>query len=162
MPLVVEKYTDYLDVIDKSIDNYSDKEQTKKKLAEQYKNTPIEEIPEQVLVVLFSDTPVDSIPEQIRSRVVNAAVSLEAERRGPRSEKEKTQYNVEAAGRGGVPAIPITRPSRALEIGAEEGALDSLKTIGFLDKNTFAEEFRNRVEVSREGAMPEYIGGLAA
>lgn len=162
MPSVVKKYTDYLDVIDKSIDNYSDKEQTKKKLAEQYKDTPIEKIPEQALVVLFSDTPVDSIPEQIRSRVVNAAVTLEAQRRGPRSEKEKTQYNVEAAGRGGVPAIPITRPSRAMEIGAEEGALDSLKTLGVIDKNTFAEEFRNRVEVSREGAMPEYISGLAA
>lgn len=162
MPSVVEKYTDYLDVIDESIDNYSDKEQTKKKLAEQYKDTPIEEIPEQALIVLFSDTPVDSIPEQVRSRVVNAAVSLEAERRGPRSEAEKTQYNVEAAGRGGVPAIPITRPSRAMEIGAEEGALDSLKTLGAIDKNTFGEEFRNRVEVSREGALPEYIGGLAA
>tara|TARA_B100001059_G_scaffold64343_1_gene60398 strand:- start:3087 stop:5261 length:2175 start_codon:yes stop_codon:yes gene_type:complete len=162
MPSVVKKYTDYLDVIDETIDNYSNKEQTKQKLAKQYKNTPIEEIPEQALVILFSDTPVESIPEQIRSRVVNAAVSLEAQRRGPRTEAEKTQYNVEASGRGGVPAIPITRPSRAMQIGAEEGSLDSLKTLGFLDKNTFAEEFRNRVEVSREGALPDYFGGLAA
>lgn len=161
MPSVVEKYTDYLDVIDESIDNYSDKEQTKKKLAEQYKDTPIEEIPDEALIVIFSDTPVDSIPEQIRPRVVNAAVSLEAKYRGPRSEEEKTQYNVEAAGRGGVPAIPITRPSKAMQIGVEEGALDSVKTLTG-NKNTFAEEFRNRVEVSREGALPDYFGGLAA
>ncbi len=162
MPSVVEKYTDYLDVIDESIDQFSSKKKLQKQLTEQYKDTPVEEIPDEALIVIFSDTPVDSIPEQIRPRVVNAAVSLEAQHRGPRSEKEKTQYNVEAAGRGGVPAIPITRPSRAMEIGAEEGALDSLKTLGVIDKNTFAEEFRNRVEVSREGAMPEYISGLAA
>jgi predicted nucleic acid-binding Zn-ribbon protein len=162
MPTVVDKYTDYLDAIDESIDSYSSKEKAKSKLAERYKDTPLERIPDEALIVIFSDTPIDSIPEQIRPRIVNAAVALEAKRRGPRTEEEKTQYNVEAAGRGGVPAIPITRPSRALEIGFEEGALDSLKTLGAIDKNTFFEEFRNRVEVSREGAMPEYIGGLAA
>ena len=162
MPSVVEKYTDYLDVIDESIDNFSSKKKAQKQLAEKYKDTPVEQIPDEALIVLFSDTPVDSIPEQLRPRIVNAAVALEAKRRGPRTEDEKTQYNVEASGRGGVPAVPITRPSRALEIGFEEGALDSLKTLGAIDKNTFAEEFRNRVEVSREGAMPEYIGGLAA
>jgi predicted nucleic acid-binding Zn-ribbon protein len=162
MPSVVEKYTDYLDVIDESIDNFSSKKKAQKQLAEKYKDTPVEQIPDEALIVLFSDTPVDSIPEQLRPRIVNAAVALEAKRRGPRTEDEKTQYNVAASGRGGVPAVPITRPSRALEVGFEEGALDSLKTLGAIDKNTFAEEFRNRVEVSREGAMPEYIGGLAA
>ena len=162
MPSVVEKYTDYLDVIDESIDNFSSKKKAQKQLAEKYKDTPVEQIPDEALIVLFSDTPVDSIPEQLRPRIVNAAVALEAKRRGPRTEEETTQYNVEASGRGGVPAVPITRPSRALEVGFEEGALDSLKTLGAIDKNTFAEEFRNRVEVSREGAMPEYIGGLAA
>lgn len=162
MPSVVEKYTNYLDVIDESIDNFSSKKKAQKQLAEKYKDTPVEQIPDEALIVLFSDTPVDSIPEQLRPRIVNAAVALEAKRRGPRTEDEKTQYNVAASGRGGVPAVPITRPSRALEIGFEEGALDSLKTLGRIDKNTFAEEFRNRVEVSREGAMPEYIGGLAA
>ena len=53
MPSVVEKYTDYLDVIDKSIDSYS----SKKKLTKKLKNTKIrliEEIPEQALIVLFS------------------------------------------------------------------------------------------------------------
>lgn len=162
MPSVVKKYTDYLDVIDETIDSFSLKKKTQDQLVKQYKDTPIEEIPDEALVVLFSDTPVDSIPDQIRSRVVNAAVSLEAQHRGPRTEAEKTQYNVEAAGRGGMPSIPITSPSRAMQIGAKEGSLDSLKTLGILDKNTFAEEFRNRVEVSREGALPEYIGGLAA
>lgn len=172
MPSVVEKYTDYLDAIDETIDSFSLKKKTQDELIEQYKDTPVDEIPDEALIVLFSDSPVDSIPEQIRSRIVNAAVALEAQHRGPRTEAEKTQYNVEASGRGGMPAIPITRPSRAMEIGAEEGALDSLKTLAsalperwrpeVLDKNTFAEEFRNRVEVSREGALPDYFGGLAA
>lgn len=162
MPTVIDKYTDYLDLVDKTVDQFSSKQQAKKKIVEKYKDMPIEEVPDQALIVLYSDAPVDSIPEQIRPRIMNAAIAIEAKRRGPRTEEEKTQYNVEASGRGGVPAVPITRPSRALEIGFEEGALDSLKTLGAIDKNTFAEEFRNRVEVSREGAMPEYIGGLAA
>ena len=160
MVSVVKKYTDYLDVIDESIDNFSSLKKTKNELVERYKDTPVEDIPEEALVVLFSDTPVDSIPEQIRPRVVNAAVALEAKRRGPRTEEEKTQYNVEAAGRGGMPSIPITSPSRAMQIGAEEGLTDSFRTI-FGSKKDLGEEFKNRVEVAREGALTDYIGGLA-
>lgn len=175
MPTVIDRYTDYLDLVDKTVDQFSSKQQAKKKIIEKYKDTPIEEVPDQALIILYSDEPVDSIPEQIRPRIMNAAIALEAKRRGPRTEEEKTQYNVEAAGRGGVPAIPITRPSRAMQIGAEEGALDSVKTISeglskapligpYIPslKNTLREEFNNRVEVAREGALPDYIGGLAA
>lgn len=162
MPSVVDRYTDYLDVIDETVDKFSNKQQTKKKIVQKYKDTPIKDVPDEALVVLYSDTPVDSIPEQVRSRVMNAAIAIEAKRRGSRTEEEKTQYNVEAAGRGGVPAIPITRPSKAMQIGVEEGALDSLKTIGAVSKNTLSEEFNNRVEVAREGALPDYFGGLAA
>lgn len=162
MPTVIDRYTDYLDLVDETVNNFSSKQQAKKKIIEKYKDTPIEEVPDQALIVLYSDAPVDSIPEQVRSRIMNAAIALEAKRRGPVSEEEKTQYNVEAAGRGGVPAIPITRPSRAMQIGAEEGSLDSLKTLGVVSKNTLREEFNNRVEVAREGALPDYIGGLAS
>lgn len=162
MPTVVDRYTDYLDLIDKTVNEFSSKQQAKKKIIEKYKDTPIEEVPDEALIVLYSDAPVDSIPEQIRPRIMNGAIALEAKRRGPRTEEEKTQYNVEAAGRGGVPAIPITRPSKAMQIGVEEGSLDSLKTLGVVPKNTLREEFNNRVEVAREGALPDYIGGLAA
>lgn len=166
MPSVVKKYTDYLDVIDESIDNYSDKEQAKKKLAEQYKDTPIEEIPEQALVVLFSDTPIDSIPEQIRSRIVNAAVTLEAQRRGPVREEEQSRFaeQVDAplGNYYGVPGlVPYTKTSKAQRIGLEEGFTDSIRTLTG-NKKDFGEEFSNRVEVAREGAMTDYITGLAS
>tara|TARA_Y100000385_G_C13102108_1_gene645209 strand:- start:2210 stop:4420 length:2211 start_codon:yes stop_codon:yes gene_type:complete len=175
MPTIIDRYTDYLDLVDKTVDQFSSKQQAKNKIVEKYKDTPIQEVPDQALIILYSDAPVDSIPKQVRPRIMNAAIAIEAKRRGPRTEEEKTQYNVEASGRGGVPAIPITRPSKAMQIGVEEGALDSVKTISeglskapiigsFIPslKNTLSEEFNNRVEIAREGALPDYIGGLAA
>lgn len=162
MPTVVERYTDYLDVVDETINKYSSKQTAKKKILEKYKDTPIEDVPEEALLVLYSDSPIDSIPDQVRSRIMNFAVAAEAKRRGPLREEEKTQYNVEAAGRGGMPSIPITRTSKAAQIGFKEGALDSLKVINAVPENTLREEFSNRAEVMREGAMPDYFGGLAA
>lgn len=188
MPSVVEKYTDYLDVIDKSIDSYSSKKKTQKQLAEKYKDTPVEEIPEEALIVLFSDTPVDSIPEQIRPRVVNAAVALEAKRLGPVPEDEQSKFAEQVQSREpltggrfipgmanyyGVPGlVPYTKTSKAQRIGIEEGITDSARTIAQAASNLvgsqanfkkdFSEEFRNRVEIAREGAMTDYITGLAA
>ena len=49
MVSVVKKYTDYLDVIDESIDNFSSIKKTKNELVERYKDTPVEDIPEEVL-----------------------------------------------------------------------------------------------------------------
>ena len=188
MPSVVEKYTDYLDVIDKSIDSYSSKKKTQKQLAEKYKDTPVEEIPEEALIVLFSDTPIDSIPEQIRPRVVNAAVALEAKRLGPVPEDEQSKFAEQVQSREpltggrfipgmanyyGVPGlVPYTKTSKAQRIGIEEGITDSARTIAQAASNLvgsqanfkkdFSEEFRNRVEIAREGAMTDYITGLAA
>ena len=83
MPTVIDKYTDYLDLVDKTVDQFSSKQQAKNKIVEKYKDTPIKEVPDQALIILYSDAPVDSIPEQVRSRIMNAAIAIEAKRRGP-------------------------------------------------------------------------------
>jgi len=171
MPSVVDKYTDYLDVIDETVDKFSSKQQTKKKIVQQYKDTPIKDIPDEALIVLYSDTPVDSIPDQVRSRIMNAAVALEAKRRGPVPEEEQSKFaeQVDAplANYYGVPGlVPYTKTSKAQRIGLEEGLTDSIRTItpNWLvpNKKDLDEEFRNRVEVSREGAMTDYMTGLFA
>lgn len=166
MPTVVEKYTDYLDAIDKSIDNFSSRKKAQKQIIERYKDTPLEEIPEEALIVLFSDTPVDSIPEQVRSRIINAAVALEAQRRGPVREEEQSRFAEQVdspmGNYYGVPGlVPYTKTSKAQRIGLEEGVTDSIRTITG-NKKDFAEEFNNRVEIAREGAMTDYITGLAS
>lgn len=166
MPSVVDKYTDYLDVIDETVDKFSSKQQAKKKIIQKYKDTPIEEVPDQALIILYSDAPVDSIPEQVRSRIMNAAVALEAKRLGPVPEEEQSKFaeQVDAplANYYGVPGlVPYTKTSKAQRIGIEEGITDSIRTITG-NKKDLREEFRNRVEVAREGAMADYITGIAA
>jgi len=171
MPTVIDRYTDYLDLVDKTVDQFSSKQQTKKKIVEKYKDTPIEEVPDEALIVLYSDAPVDSIPEQIRPRIMNAAIALEAKRRGPVSEEEQSKFAEQVdspmANYYGVPGlVPYTKTSKAQRIGLEEGITDSLKTISEALplvpslKNTLREEFNNRVEVAREGALTDYITGL--
>jgi len=167
MPTVVDRYTDYLDLIDKTVNEFSSKQQTKKKIVEKYKDTPIEKIPDEALIVLYSDAPVDSIPEQIRPRIMNAAIALEAKRRGPVSEEEQSKFAEQIdspmANYYGVPGlVPYTKTSKSQRIGLEEGVSDSLKTLGIVPKNTLREEFNNRVEVAREGALTDYIAGLGA
>lgn len=164
MPSVVKKYTDYLDVIDESIDNFSSKKKVKEQLAEKYKDTPVSEIPDEALIILYSDTPVNSIPEQIRPRIINAAVAFEAQRRGPVPEEEQSKFAEQVdsplANYYGVPGlVPYTKTSKSMRIGLEEGLTDSIRTITG-NKKDFSEEFRNRVEVSREGAMTDYMAGL--
>ena len=175
MPTVIDRYTDYLDLVDETINKFSSKQQAKKKIIEKYKDTPIEEVPDQALIILYSDAPVDSIPEQVRPRIMNAAIAIEAKRRGPVPEEEQSKFaeQVDAplANYYGVPGlVPYTKTSKAQRIGLEEGITDSLKTISealprrYVPslKNTLREEFNNRVEVAREGALTDYITGLGA
>jgi predicted nucleic acid-binding Zn-ribbon protein len=166
MPTVTDRYTDYLDLVDKTVDQFSTKQQAKKKIIQKYKDTPIEEVPDQALIILYSDAPVDSIPDQVRSRIMNAAVALEAKRRGPVPEEEQSKFaeQVDAplGNYYGVPGlVPYTKTSKAQRIGIEEGITDSIRTIRG-NKKDLREEFRNRVEVAREGAMADYITGIAA
>ena len=95
--------------------------------------------------MFYSVYSIDSIPEQIRPRVVNAAVALEAKRRGPVPEDEQSKFaeqvqleNLLTGGRFipgmanyyGVPGlVPYTKTSKAQRIGIEEGITDSARTI---------------------------------
>lgn len=175
MPTVIDRYTDYLDLVDETINKFSSKQQAKKKIIEKYKDTPIEEVPDQALIILYSDAPVDSIPEQVRPRIMNAAIAIEAKRRGPVPEEEQSKFAEQVQSKEpftgrrfipgmanyyGVPGlVPYTKTSKAQRIGLEEGITDSIRTITG-NKKDLREEFNNRVEIAREGALTDYITGL--
>ena len=171
MPTVDKAKEEYLEEVDQAILQDIPELQEQQNLFEKYADTPLGEIPPNDLLIMLSDTPLEEVSEEIQEYLgpaIQQAIAKEAEARGPLTEKEKTQYNVEASGRGGYPAIPITSTSKPAQIGAEEGFKDlgrmipGLNRTDFYRKNTLSEEIENRIETSREGALPDYIGGLAA
>ena len=165
MPTVNKAQEEYLEEVDQAILQDIPALQKREQLINKYSDTPIDQIPPEDLLIMLSNQPIDSLDEDILNYLEPAllqAIATEAEARGPLSEEEKTQYNVEASGRGGYPAIPITSTSRPAQIGAEEGFKDLGRMVGVYKKNTLSQEIENRIETSREGALPDYIGGLAA
>lgn len=127
---------------------------------EKYADTPLEQIPDDQLILLFLDTPINEIPEQVRARVTNSLVAEEAERRGPEeagfsgltSEQAAEMAPFAPAGMG------IQRINAASLEGFKDGLLDSLRGLGLAPKKTFEEEFETRVELAR--APEDYFSGM--
>lgn len=127
---------------------------------EKYADTPLEQIPDDQLLLLFLDTPINEIPEQVRARVTNRLVAEEAERRGPEeagfsglTSEEATELAAFAPAGMGYQRINAS----SLE-GFKDGLLDSLRGLGLAPKKTFEEEFETRVELAR--APEDYFSGM--
>lgn len=127
---------------------------------EKYADTPLDQIPDDQLLLLFLDTPINEIPEQVRARVTNRLVSEEAERRGSEEAGFSGLTSEEAAELAAfAPAgMGYQRINKASLSGFSDGIGDSLRGLGILPKKSFEEEFETRVEVAR--APEDYFSGM--
>ena len=126
---------------------------------ERYADTPLDQIPDDQLLLLFLDTPINEIPEQVRARVTNRLVAEEAERLGPEegfsgltTEQAAELAPFSPAGMG------YQRITGATKDGFTDGLLDSLRGLGILSKKSFEDEFETRVNIAR--SPEDYFSGM--
>ena len=100
------------EIINDVVEQYEKKQQLKKELKEQYKDTPVSEIPVEDLVVVAEDLKVSQLPESVRSNVVNYMVQKKAEQLGPLRDgevsPEEKRYLESFSVRRGVTLDPIS------------------------------------------------------
>lgn len=157
------------EIINDAVEQYEKKQQLKKELKEQYKDTPVSEIPVEDLVVVAEDLKVSQLPESVRTNVMNYMVQQKAERLGPLRDDEvspeEKRYLESFSVRRGVTLDPI---SEAESMGISEGARTGVtgflgRKLGIIDERNFTEEFNQRVKLARvelAGDMPKYYTGL--